>query len=57
MSEKPFYITTPIYYVNGTPHIGHIYTTTLVDCMTLYQRLKGREAIMLTGCDEHGLKV
>ena len=57
MSEKPFYITTPIYYVNGTPHIGHIYTTTLVDTMTLYQRLKGREAIMLTGCDEHGLKV
>lgn len=57
MSEKPFYITTPIYYANGSPHIGHIYTTTLVDTMTLYQRLKGREAIMLTGCDEHGLKV
>ncbi|CAL6038118.1 Methionyl-tRNA_synthetase [Hexamita inflata] len=55
--SKPYYITTPIYYVNGVPHIGHIYTTTLTDCQTLYQRFKGVDAFMLTGCDEHGMKV
>ncbi len=52
-----FYITTPIYYVNGSPHIGHAYTTIAADTITRYQRLKGREARFLTGTDEHGQKV
>jgi len=52
-----FYITTPIYYVNGSPHIGHAYTTIAADVITRYQRLKGRGARLLTGTDEHGQKV
>jgi methionyl-tRNA synthetase len=52
-----FYVTTPIYYVNGTPHIGHAYTTLLADVLTRYHRLFGRPARFLTGTDEHGLKV
>lgn len=52
-----FYITTPIYYVNGTPHIGHAYTTTAADTAARYQRLKGSAAFLLTGTDEHGQKV
>jgi len=52
-----FYVTTPIYYVNGTPHIGHAYTTILADVLTRYHRLFGRQAYFLTGTDEHGLKV
>lgn len=55
--RSSFYVTTPIYYVNGVPHIGHIYTTTLAECAKLYHQYKGEEAFMLTGCDEHGLKV
>nr|MBN2277510.1 methionine--tRNA ligase [candidate division Zixibacteria bacterium] len=54
---KPFYITTPIYYVNDRPHIGHSYTTIAADLLTRFQRLKGREAFFLTGTDEHGNKV
>ncbi len=52
-----FYITTPIYYVNGTPHIGHAYTTTAADAAARYQRLKGERVFFLTGTDEHGQKV
>ncbi len=52
-----FYVTTPIYYVNGTPHIGHAYTTILADVLARYHRLIGQEAYFLTGTDEHGLKV
>ncbi len=52
-----FYITTPIYYVNDTPHLGHAYTTVAADVITRYQRLKGRHAYFLTGTDEHGQKV
>ncbi|MFC1545219.1 methionine--tRNA ligase [Gemmatimonadota bacterium] len=52
-----FYVTTPIYYVNGTPHIGHAYTTILADVLTRYHRLFGKETWFLTGTDEHGLKV
>ncbi len=52
-----FYVTTPIYYVNGTPHIGHAYTTILADVLTRYHRLFGRPGYFLTGTDEHGLKV
>lgn len=56
MSEK-FYITTPIYYVNDVPHIGHAYTTIAADVMARYHRLKGDPVFFLTGTDEHGQKV
>jgi methionyl-tRNA synthetase len=55
--RKRFYVTTPIYYVNGIPHIGHAYTTILADVLTRYHRLFGRPGYFLTGTDEHGLKV
>ena len=54
---KPFYITTPIYYVNSDLHLGHAYTTVLADVFTRFHRLLGREAFFLTGDDEHGQKV
>lgn len=52
-----FYITTPIYYVNDVPHIGHAYTTVAADVLARYWRLRGREVFFLTGLDEHGQKV
>ena len=52
-----FYITTPIYYVNGTPHIGHAYTTIAADVAAEWQRTRGAEVFFLTGTDEHGQKV
>jgi methionyl-tRNA synthetase len=52
-----FYITTPIYYVNDIPHIGHAYTTVAADILARYNRLKGKEVFFLTGTDEHGQKV
>ena len=55
--DKGFYITTPIYYVNDTPHIGHAYTTIAADIVARYFRLKGRKVFFLTGTDEHGQKV
>ncbi len=57
MSSDAFYITTPIYYVNGNPHIGHAYTTTAADAIARYRRLEGRRTFFLTGTDEHGQKV
>lgn len=54
---EPFYITTPIYYVNDRPHIGHVYTTTLADVIARYHRLKGDDVFFLTGVDEHAAKV
>ncbi len=57
MSEKTFYITTPIYYVNDVPHIGHAYTTVAADALARYKRLKGFRVLFLTGTDEHGQKV
>ncbi len=54
---KRFYITTPIYYVNDTPHIGHAYTTVVADFLARYHRLLGQEVFFLTGADEHGQKV
>ncbi len=54
---QPFYITTPIYYVNDSPHIGHAYTTIACDVMARFMRLSGREVFFLTGTDEHGQKV
>lgn len=52
-----FYVTTPIYYVNDIPHIGHAYTTIAADILARYNRLMGREVFLLTGTDEHGQKV
>lgn len=55
--KSKFYITTPIYYVNDIPHIGHAYTTVAADILARYNRLKGNEVFFLTGTDEHGQKV
>jgi len=55
--QQIFYITTPIYYVNDVPHIGHAYTTIAADVLARYWRLRGREVFFLTGLDEHGQKV
>lgn len=55
--SRPFYVTTPIYYVNDVPHIGHAYTTILADVLVRYKKLFGQEAYFLTGTDEHGQKV
>ena len=58
MSEKnKFYITTPIYYVNDKPHIGHAYTTVAADVLARYNRILGKEVFFLAGTDEHGAKV
>ncbi|NQT90921.1 MAG: methionine--tRNA ligase [Candidatus Omnitrophica bacterium] len=57
MSKKTFYITTPLYYVNASPHIGHSYTEIACDCIARYQRMKGEDVFFLTGTDEHGQKV
>ena len=59
MSEncKKAYITTPIYYVNDVPHIGHAYTTIIADTLARYSRLLGLDTMFLTGTDEHGQKI
>lgn len=57
MPEKPFYITTPIYYPSGNPHIGHCYTTVACDSIARYKRMQGYDVMFLTGTDEHGLKI
>jgi methionyl-tRNA synthetase len=54
---EKFYITTPIYYVNDKPHIGHAYSTVAADVLARYHRLRGHETFFLTGTDEHGSKV
>jgi methionyl-tRNA synthetase len=55
---KPkFYLTTPIYYTNGLPHIGHTYTTVVADTVRRYKRMQGYEVVMTTGTDEHGINV
>ena len=56
-TRDTFYITTPIYYVNDVPHIGHAYTTVAADVLARYWRLRGRDVFFLTGLDEHGQKV
>jgi methionyl-tRNA synthetase len=56
-AAKPFYLTTPIYYVNDVPHIGHAYTTVAGDVLTRWHRQRGERAWFLTGTDEHGEKV
>ncbi len=55
--SRTFYVTTPIYYVNDVPHIGHAYTTLAADVLARYKRIKGYEVFFLTGTDEHGQKV
>ena len=57
MSNSTFYVTTPIYYVNDKPHIGHAYTTVLADVLARYHRAAGDDVWFLTGTDEHGQKV
>ena len=57
MSADPFYITTPIYYVNAPPHSGHAYTTIVADTVARYHRLAGGRVYFLTGTDEHGDKI
>lgn len=56
-SDNTFYVTTPIYYVNDRPHIGHVYTTTIADIIARYHRLCGKDVFFLTGTDEHAAKV
>ena len=55
--RRTFYVTTPIYYVNDVPHIGHAYTTIAADALARYKRLSGYDCFFLTGTDEHGQKV
>lgn len=54
---KKYYLTTPIYYVNDVPHIGHAYTTVIADCISRFKKLLGYKVFFLTGTDEHGQKV
>src|SRR5438445_12481693 len=54
---RPFYITTPIYYVNDAPHIGHAYTMVNCDAVARWHRLLGDDSFFLTGTEEHGLKI
>ncbi len=56
-ADRPFFITTPIYYVNDLPHLGHAYTTVACDALARFMRLDGRRVQFLTGTDEHGQKV
>src|ERR687886_126182 len=51
---ETFYVTTPIYYANSLPHLGHLYTTTVADCVNRHRRQRGFETYFLTGTDEHG---
>ena len=57
MDKKTFYITTPIYYPSGNPHIGHCYTTVACDSVARYKRMQGYDVMFLTGTDEHGQKI
>lgn len=57
MSREKYYLTTPIFYPNGKPHIGHAYTVIATDALARFQRLDGKDVFFLTGTDEHGLKM
>ena len=57
MENKTFYITTPIYYPSGNPHIGHCYTTVACDTIARFKRMQGYDVMFLTGTDEHGMKI
>ena len=54
---ETFYITTPIYYANSKPHIGHAYTTMVADSITRFKRQRGIDTFFLTGTDEHGINI
>ncbi|KAI3322995.1 tRNA synthetases class I (M)-domain-containing protein [Xylariaceae sp. AK1471] len=56
-NDKPYYVTTPIFYVNASPHVGHLYSMLIADVLKRWEVLKGREAYLSTGTDEHGMKV
>jgi len=55
--RRNFYLTTPIYYVNDVPHIGHAYTTVVADVIARFRRMSGQDVYFLTGTDEHGQKI
>ena len=55
--SRTFYLTTPLYYVNDVPHVGHTYTTVIADALVRYKRMSGIDVCLLTGTDEHGLKL
>src|SRR5277367_2198485 len=55
--KEKFYLTTPIYYTNGLPHIGHTYTTVVADVLRKYKKMRGYDVVMTTGMDEHGVNV
>ena len=55
--SKPFYVTTPIFYPNAAPHIGHLYSLVAADVLARYQALRGRDVKFLAGTDEHGMKL
>src|SRR5581483_5427488 len=55
--DKTFYVTTPIYYVNSYPHLGHLYTTLVADTVARYKRQRGFDVFFLTGTDEHGVNI
>ncbi len=57
MEENTFYVTTPIYYVNAKPHLGHAYTTLVADTLKKFKRQRGVDAFFLTGTDEHGINI
>jgi methionyl-tRNA synthetase len=54
---KPFYVTSPIFYVNAAPHVGHLYSMVLADIVKRWELLRGNKALLSIGTDEHGLKV
>ena len=56
-SKNKYYLTTPLYYVNDKPHIGHAYTTILADVLARFHRTAGDDVFFLTGLDEHGQKI
>ncbi|KAH0605455.1 uncharacterized protein H6S33_004677 [Morchella sextelata] len=56
-AEKPYYVTTPIFYVNAAPHVGHLYSMVITDVLKRWQQLQGRTAVLCTGTDEHGMKI
>ncbi len=55
--KQPFYITTPIYYANSLPHLGHLYTTIVADALHRYKKQRGFDVLFLTGTDEHGINI
>jgi len=57
MDKKTFYVTTPIYYASGNPHVGHTYSTVAADVLARFKRMQGYDVMFLTGMDEHGQKV